>query len=151
MRRTVEHSLIKALRNVPGFDLLSDDELLAIAGASVNLFWRAESTVFEKDSPGEALYIVLSGRVRIYDVVDGEEIEIAETKPGDFFGEMALLLETTHTKNAQALDDSVILVLMKERFARLLDGNPELARHLRDTLEERRTATAGKYQTERPA
>jgi CRP-like cAMP-binding protein len=65
--RPITHSLIKALKNVPGFDVLDERTLLRIVGASVNLSWPAGSLVFEKGNPGEALYIVLSGQVRIYD------------------------------------------------------------------------------------
>ncbi len=142
------HSLVKALRAVPGFDLLDDDYLLRIVGASVNLAWPRGSHVFEKDSPGEALYIVLSGRVRIYDVLDGQEIEIARTGPGQFFGEMSLILQTKHTKNVQAIEDSELLVLMKESFWALLDSKPDLAAHVRRTLEQRRAEAQAKDETD---
>jgi CRP-like cAMP-binding protein len=139
--RPITHSLIKALKNVPGFDVLDDRTLLRIVGASVNLSWPAGSRVFEKGNPGEALYIVLSGQVRIYDVVDGQEVEVARTRPGDYFGEMSLLLTSTHTKSVQAVEESELLVLMKESFQKLLDSYPEVAeivhRRLRDRLPER--------------
>ena len=145
MERSVNHSLVKALKGVLGFAQLDERELLEIVGASVNLFWPAGSVVFEKDSPGEALYVVLSGRVRIYDQVDGHEIEIAEAHPGDFFGEISLLLETTHTKTAQAVEDTELLVLMKESFRQLLEMNPALAEHIHQTLETRKLETESKY------
>jgi CRP/FNR family transcriptional regulator, cyclic AMP receptor protein len=147
--RPISHSLVKALRGVPGFDLLEDYDLLRIVGASVNLFWPAGTGVFEKDSPGEALYIVLSGEVRIYDVVDGQEVEIARTGPGDFFGEMSLLLETTHTKNVQAVEDSELLVLMKDSFRKLLDSRPDLAAAVQKRLEQRRADAEAQDETDR--
>lgn len=145
MERSVNHSLVKALKGVPGFGQLEERDLLEIVGASVNLFWPAGSVVFAKGSPGEALYVVLSGRVRIFDEIDGHEIEIAETHPGDFFGEISLLLETTHTKTVQAVEDTELLVLMKGSFRALLDMNPALAEHLRQTLETRKLETESKY------
>ena len=148
MRRPVAHSLVKALRAVPGFDALDDRLLLQIVGASANFFWPEGATVFEKGSPGEALYVVLSGCVRIFDEVDGREIEIATTQKGDFFGEMSLLLDTTHTKNAVAAQDTELLVLMSDAFRRLLESNKELAGHIHKTLEARRSETEAKYQTE---
>jgi CRP/FNR family cyclic AMP-dependent transcriptional regulator len=149
--RPITHSLVKALRNVPGFDLLSDRDLLRIVGASVNLAWPAGAMVFEKESPGEALYIVLSGEVRIYDDSAGSEVEIARTGPGDFFGEMSLLADTTHTKNVQAVEDSELLVLMKDSFRRLLETHGDLAAAIQKRLEERRAETAAKVQTDRAA
>ncbi len=149
MDRPVTHSLVKALRRVPDFDLLPNDLLLRVVGASVNLFWPAGSYVFVKDSPGEALYVVLSGKVRIFDVVDGIEVPIAETGPGDFFGEMSLLADTTHTKNVQAVEDSELLVLMKGSFRALLELNAEVAAHVQRRLEARLAETRAKYETDK--
>lgn len=151
MKGAVSHSLIKALKAVPGFDLLSDQELLEIVGASVNLAWPAGSCVFEKGTAGEALYVVLSGSVRIYDQIDGTEVEIARTGAGDFFGESSLLLETTHTKNVQALEDTELLVLSKDSFRKLLASNPNLAAHIHQTLETRRAEAQEKYPTSAPS
>ena len=151
MRAPVSHSLIKALKAVPGFDLLGEDELLEIVGASVNLAWPAGACVFAKGLPGEALYIVLSGKVRIYDEIDGHDVEIAQTGPGDFFGESSLLLDTTHTKNVEAVEDTELLVLSKESFRKLLASNAELAAHIHQTLEARRTEAQEKYPTSTPS
>lgn len=150
MKGSVSHSLVKALKAVPGFDLLDDRELLEIVGASVNLAWPEGSCIFSKGAPGEALYVVLSGRVRIYDDVDGTEIDIAETGPGEFFGESSLLLDTTHTKHAEALEDTELLVLSKDSFAALLKANANLEAHIHETLETRRTEAEEKYQTSPP-
>lgn len=151
MGHGITHSLINALKRVPGFDLLDEADLVEIAGASVNLVWREGSCIFSKGDPGEALYIVLSGRVRIYDEVDGRAVEIATTEAGDFFGEHSLLLDTTHTKNVQAVEDTELLVLSKESFARLLASNPKLEEHIHRTLELRRTEAESKYETTVPS
>jgi CRP-like cAMP-binding protein len=137
VERPITHSLVKALRNVPGFDVLDDRTLLRIVGASVNLVYPTGALVFEKGTPGEALYVVLSGEVRIFDVLDGHEVEVATTRPGDYFGEMSLLLTSTHTKNVRAVEDSELLVLDKDSFRRLLDGYPEVAEIVHKRLEER--------------
>jgi CRP-like cAMP-binding protein len=122
---------------VPGFDVLDDRTLLRIVGASVNLVYPTGALVFEKGTPGEALYVVLSGEVRIFDVLDGHEVEVATTRPGDYFGEMSLLLTSTHTKNVRAVEDSELLVLDKDSFRRLLDGYPEVAEIVHKRLEDR--------------
>lgn len=137
MARSVTHSLVKALRVVPAFATLDDDTLLRVVGASANLFWSADSCVFEKGSPGDALYIVLSGEVAIIDIVDGERVEIARIGPGDFFGEMSLLMHTSHSKHVRTVDDTELMVLPKESLQDLLEANPELADHFRRKVEER--------------
>ena len=145
----VTHSLVKALKAVPGFGLLQEADLLEIIGASVNLVWPAGECVFSKDTPAEALYIVLSGTVQIYDEVDGKDIEIARTGPGDYFGESSLLAETTHSKNVRALDDVELLVLSKDSFAQLLRSKPDLEAEVRRLLEARLSQTQEKYETSR--
>jgi CRP/FNR family cyclic AMP-dependent transcriptional regulator len=144
---SITHSLIKALKAVPGFDVLDEAYLLEIAGASVNLKWSPGSMVFTKGSPAEAVYILLSGCVRIYDEVEGAEIEIARIGPGQYFGEMALLLDTTHTKNARAEEETELMALSRDSFGRLLESNPSLEAQIRETSEARRTETEEKYQT----
>lgn len=137
MTQRVTHSLVKALRAVPDFASLDDHTLLRIVGASANLFWPAGSVVFEKGSPSEALYVVLSGEIRIFDTTDGKVQEVSRLGPGESFGELSLLLQTTHTKNAEAVQDSELMVIPEESFQELLDSNEELSAHFRRRVEER--------------
>lgn len=122
---------------MPTFGAIDDRTLLRIVGTSANLVWSAGSVIFEKGSSAEALFIILSGRVQILDVVDDEQVEIATLGPGDFFGELALLLHTVHSKTALALEDSELMVLPKDSFQELLASNAELAGHFRRTLQAR--------------
>ncbi len=137
MTAPVTHSLVKALRSVPDFASLDDRTLVRIVGASTNLFWRAGALVFEKGSSSEGLWIVLSGKVRIFDVEDGEEVDVSTVEPGNSFGELSLLLRTTHTKNAQAVEDTELMVVPEESFEELLDDNPNLAAVFQRRVRER--------------
>jgi CRP/FNR family transcriptional regulator, cyclic AMP receptor protein len=134
----VTHSLVKTLRNVPDLAALDDRKLLRIVGASVNLFWPAGASVFEKGDHAEALYVVLTGQVRIFDVADGRETDVSRLGPGESFGELSLLLGTRHTKNAQAVEDTELMVVPEETFRELLTHAPDLDAHFRRRLEERR-------------
>jgi CRP-like cAMP-binding protein len=138
MPGAVTHSLVKALRAVPDFASMDDQTLLRIVGASVNLFFPAGTTVFEKDGVSDALYVVLSGEVRIFDVEDGRETDVSRLGPGGSFGELSLLLNTTHTKTARVVEDAELIVVPKESFDELLATNPALAELFRQRLEERR-------------
>jgi CRP/FNR family transcriptional regulator, cyclic AMP receptor protein len=137
LARPISHSLVKALRSVPDFASLDDHALLGIVGASSNLRWAAGASIFEPGSLSEALYIILSGKVRIFDVVDGREVDVSAIGPGHSFGELSLLLHTTHTKEARAEEDTELMVVPKESFEELLASSPELAAHFRRRLEER--------------
>ena len=137
MAETVTHSLVKALRTVPDFAPLGDEDLLRIVGASTNLFWPAGSLVFARGSEAEALYVILTGKVRIFEVIEGTEVEVSVIGPGDSFGELSLLLHTTHTKDARAEEDTELMVVPKESFQGLLARHPDLATHFRKRLAER--------------
>jgi CRP/FNR family transcriptional regulator, cyclic AMP receptor protein len=133
----VTHSLVKALRSVPDFADLDDAGLLQLVGASVNLAFPEGSLVFEQGSPGEALCVVLSGEVRIFEAKDGEEIEVARLGPGESFGELSLMLRTVHSKTAEAIQDTELLMIPGEMFEEVLASNAELDAKFRRRLEER--------------
>jgi CRP-like cAMP-binding protein len=151
LEERITHSLVKALRSVPDFASLSDHELLDIVGASTNLAWPAGSIVFEKGSASEALYIVLWGRVRISEVESGQQrIEVSTVGPGTSFGELSLLLDTTHSKEAVAEEDTELMVVPKEWFQGLLKAKPDLAEHFRRRMEER-LPVRGEVQVDQPS
>jgi len=71
----------------------------------VRVSFKAGDTVFLEREPGDALYVVDSGRVRIW-VRDSEhnEVTLSELKAGDFFGEMSVLDGGKRSANATALN-----------------------------------------------
>ena len=134
MSERTTHSLVKALREVPDFATLDNAALFQLVGASANLFWREGSEVFTPGTPAAVLYVVLSGRVRI---AEHDSDEVAIICGGDYFGEQALLLHTTHTRTAVAVEDSEIMVIPQEAFQAALNANAKLAAHFRGKLEQR--------------
>jgi CRP-like cAMP-binding protein len=136
---TQSHTLVQALQNVPSLGVCDEGTLLEIVGDSVNLVWPAGHTVFENGSPSSGLFIVLTGRVRVL----GTEGELAELGPGEHFGELSLLLGTTHQHTVETLEDSELMVLPKERFDALLAEHPELAKVIRRKAEDRMAMNRG--------
>ena len=130
----IRHSLVKALERVGSFDSLDESTLLRIVGVSANLFWRQGSIIFEPGDSSDGLYILLSGRVRIFEP-DGEDV--AEIGPGDFFGESSLLLDTEHTKSAEAVEDCELMVVPHEAFQVLLASDKRLEGQVLDKLRQR--------------
>jgi CRP-like cAMP-binding protein len=131
----VPHSLVKALRAVPGFSSLDDATLLSIVGASSNLFWRGGSAIFRQGDPGDSLYVVLTGQVRIFDETDSGTDE-ERLVPGGYFGERSLVLDMARAKSAEAVEDTELLVLPKQAFESVMAANPGMADHVRERLEQ---------------
>lgn len=137
MSGRVSHSLVKALRTVPDFAALDDRTLLRLVGASMNVAFSPGSVVFEPGSDSEALYIVLAGEVRIVDRSADTEVEVSRIGPGGSFGELSMLLGRTHSKTAEAIQDTELMVIPRDSFREVLDSNPDLAAKFHRRLEER--------------
>lgn len=137
MERGVTHSLVRALRDVPGFEVLDEHMLLALIGDSANLFWPAGSIVFERGGPSDGLYIVISGRV---DVIGEDGSVLAELGPGDFFGEMSLLFGKGHRHDVRVATAAELMVVPKEKFDELVGSQPEFGSYVRAKAEERAAA-----------
>jgi CRP-like cAMP-binding protein len=134
MTGQISHTLVRALGAVPAFSGLDDATLCSIVGASSNLVWRSGSPIFRDGEPAEALYIVLSGSVR---VLEGDGREVARFGPGDFFGERSLLQQTSHSRRAEAIEDSEVMVVPKQPFEDLLADDPALGAVVREAMERR--------------
>jgi CRP-like cAMP-binding protein len=130
----ISHTLVRALRTVPAFSALDEATLCDIVGASSNFVWRTGAPIFEPGEPAEALYIILSGEVRI---VDETEDDVARLGRGDFFGELSLLRRTSHSRRAEAVEDSELMVLPQQPFEALLAQDAELADAVRGAMESR--------------
>lgn len=106
---------------------------LAACAASLRVrrFRRGE-TIFHQGDPGDSLYIVQSGSVKIVlPSPEGQEGAIIATLGrGDFFGELALLDGAPHSATAIAGEPLEALILQQARFEELLETEPGLRRAL---------------------
>jgi putative oxidoreductase len=85
-------------------------------------------------SQGEApeyFYVIQSGRVQVFrESVDRIRTNLTELGPGAYFGEVALVTGQPRSASVEAIADSTLIKVSKEEFDRLLDDNPQLARHI---------------------
>ncbi len=110
-----------------------DPESLAVCAASLRVRrYRRSETVFHQGDPGDSLYIVESGSVKIVlPSPEGEEGAIIATLGrGEFFGELALLDGAPHSATAVAIEPTQALVLRRETFDELIETQPALRRAL---------------------
>lgn len=118
------------------FSGLDDASLGLLSGALRSRRFRRGETIFHAGDPGDALFIVTSGWVKI--VVpseDGAEAAILTTiGPGGYFGELALLDGAPRSATAVGHGPVTTAVLHREAFERLLDDQPAMRRTLLATL-----------------
>ena len=121
-----------ALRRCRLFALV-DEESLGLCAASLRVRrYRKNETIFHQGDPGNSLYIVESGSVKIVlPSPEGEEGAIIATLGrGEFFGELALLDGAPHSATAVAIEPTQTLVLGREAFDALIETQPGLRRAL---------------------
>src|SRR5258707_6408514 len=115
----------EALKNVPPFALLDDDEA-AILASQVELkkFAPRERIYKIGDTEGQA-YVMVSGTVRVTTVDDDhQEVVVDEPQHGEFFGFASMLEQTPHQTTAIALDETVCLEVDRNDISVLLQRKP---------------------------
>ena len=118
---------VEALARCPLFEHASPNILESLAGRLRRRRFRRNEVIFHQGDPGDALHIVAAGSVKILlPSAEGDEAIIATLRPGDFFGELALLDGAPRSATATALDQSDTLVLPRAEFTQLLDTLPGL-------------------------
>lgn len=128
-------SMSEALAAVPLFGGLDEEGLASLVrGMRVRRFRRAE-TVFHVGDPGDALFIVMTGSIKITLPADsGDEAILATLHPGDFFGELALLDGAPRSATAVAIEPTETYILGRERFRELIATEPIMREALLATL-----------------
>ena len=138
--------LSQRLRAVPGFQELGDDILKALASRLQPREMDRDGLIFQSGDPGEALYLLESGRVRVLTELEAAEVDYVELTEGAALGEMPLLTGKPHVQAASAAGEVLLWVLPKEDFDELCGAYPAirraLSRELRANLcpEDRATA-----------
>lgn len=121
-----------ALRRCPLFSRVDDVTLAHCAESLRSRRYRRNETIFHQGDPGDSLYVIESGSVKIVlpDPEGQEGAIIATLGPGDFFGELALLDGEEHSATAVALEPTDAMILRRDAFDRLVDDEPLLRRAL---------------------
>ncbi len=112
---------------------LSATELRQVAGALKPTRYRAGETIFRVNAPGEMMYFLERGQVRIQPISGGSYV----LGPGDEFGERSLLSSQPHNATALAETDADIWTLSRTDFSVLTSTAPALAINLSRTLSQR--------------
>lgn len=142
---SVPTEYLEFLQRIPLFSSLKRQEDFDRIGCCLKLkTFPKGSIVYEEGSVGDSLYILRSGRIKILTRDASGEMRPVSflSRPGDFFGEMALLTGEPRSATVVAESYVEVLVLYKEAFDRLLQENPTMAIYLSRTLSRRLAVTS---------
>src|SRR5882762_174556 len=118
----------ESLSRVPLFKRLTPQELEKLAEEVDQADYKAGDVIFNERDKGDALYVVETGAVRIW-VIDEDvrPVTLAELKPGEFFGELAVLDQGARSTSATAVEDTHLHRLSSVDFQQFLLEHPDIA------------------------
>ncbi|MFY9214071.1 MAG: cyclic nucleotide-binding domain-containing protein [Tissierellaceae bacterium] len=129
---------LSCLQNIPLLSSLTEEESLEISkGVLVKEFKKGEQ-IFRTGDRADRLYIVCSGKMKIYKYLsDGREQILYIYGTGDFVGGFNLLKEDEYKYNAEALEDTVVSTLSKKKFDEIIVNNPTIMLKILEQAYER--------------
>ncbi len=126
------------LGTVQLFSGLDRVELQHFADLTREKFYPRGSVILFEDDPGDALFVVRQGRVKVVLIgEDGREVILGVLGVGEHFGEMSLIDDRPRSAHVIAMDDAHLLVLRREDFRRRVESSPAVAWSLLTELTRR--------------
>ena len=133
---------LQRLKSQALFAGLTPLELKIVDGFLHERRYLPDEIVFDEGEEGQALYLIMSGRVVINKLHQGSNQVVAELEPGSFFGDLALLDNSPRNAQARAVEPCEMAVFFRADFLGLLETDAvigykislELARHIGQRL-----------------
>jgi HEAT repeat protein len=131
MLSTLEKVII--LKAADLFSGTPDEVLAEVAAVACEVELKAGETIFAKGDPGDCMFFIVSGQVRVH---DGQHT-LDTLGQGDIFGEMAILDPQPRMASVTAVEDTLLLRLDQEALYELMEDRPEVARGIIRVLSRR--------------
>lgn len=118
----VEEAAISELARVSGFERLDTKELEQLEALTERKRYPADTTIFFQDDPSDALYILLAGSAKVFQTAeDGKDRILRILKPGNAFGELAMIEGKARFVSVATLEDCDMLRLARKDFVAFAD------------------------------
>ncbi len=122
----------------PLFEGLTQSDLNWLGARARRRVFSAGANIITAEQPGEAVYIILRGTVKIHvEQVDGRDVVLAILGAGDTLGEMSLIDSAGRSASAITLEDSLLLWMDKSAFQEALRQFPAVSQNLVRILSAR--------------
>eukprot|EP01065_Artemidia_motanka_P007212 TRINITY_DN13567_c0_g1_i2.p1 TRINITY_DN13567_c0_g1~~TRINITY_DN13567_c0_g1_i2.p1 ORF type:complete len:766 (+),score=57.95 TRINITY_DN13567_c0_g1_i2:50-2299(+) len=129
---------VRVLRRVPLFGVADSDALLAIAGSLHNLLSGPGEYIVVKGDVAAEMYMIMHGCVEVLDEDDlGCEHCVANLRSGSFFGEIALVRDSTRGNSVRTVTACDFFVLDKQAFLQIVQSCPAFESAIRSELQTR--------------
>jgi CRP/FNR family cyclic AMP-dependent transcriptional regulator len=126
------------LRKIPLLSQLSDDEIARVKADIRIRHHSKREVVLHKGGSGDGLLFLLSGQLQVVDITeDGRAIGLRMLAPGDFFGEIALINNSTRSASVVALTDVLVAFLPAPTAMHLFSHSPSVAKQMLQHLAQK--------------
>lgn len=125
------------LSDIKLFEGLTPTQLDWVAKHAHRRVFAAETNVITIEQPGEAVFIILHGTVKIHIEQGGRDVILSILGSGDLLGEMSLIDSVGRSASALTLESSLMLWMDKTTFNYIMDNFPPVARNLVKILSSR--------------
>jgi len=131
--------MFTVLKEINFFRNLPEEILQKIAEIAIPISVKKGQTIFTKNSKATGFYILRRGKVKLYtiDSLSGKEQIVKIVKPVTLFGEAASLTGGYFPVNVEALEDSEILYIDREKLLKLAEEYPQICLNISSVLAER--------------
>lgn len=136
---------VERLRAMALFADADREALQAIAERLVLRHYPAGELIYAEGTPGDAMYLVEAGQVKLVSDAATEAELLERIHAGESFGEMALLTGRTRAEAAKAVEDTTLWVLYKSEYDDLIVQHPALSLALSRALSTRLSNTEGEF------
>ncbi|MBI3394845.1 MAG: cyclic nucleotide-binding domain-containing protein [Spirochaetia bacterium] len=130
LKKKPEEIVLERLRGVPVFDQVSDRNLKYIQSMCHLREYAENEYVFRAGDPGVGLFIILEGAVDITMQVGEKQETYASVKEGDFFGELALLVDMPRTASAVATQPTNVICFSRIDMLSVISRKPRVGNAL---------------------
>lgn len=129
--------MIDFLSKIPKFYQLNHEQLILLASICERKAFPAQTVLFRENDPGDTIYLVYSGSVKVYTSHEGGEKILSVFQAGDSFGELALIDGKPRSASAQTLEDSQLVCIRAHDFFELLRNHFDICLWLMKELSGR--------------
>ena len=116
----------EVVKQIPFFSELNDDELREIIRIGQEQSVESGKLLFKKGDPGDYMYVIIEGRVRIFHKEEDQEISLSTLDKGAFFGELALIDGRPRSASVLTLTPCHLFYLGRENFLDLLSHSTHI-------------------------
>lgn len=126
------------LARVPLFADLDEESLRELSAVARKRVFRQGEVIFHRDDPGQVLYIVKEGKVKIaLTSPDGQEVSLTVFGAGECFGELSILDGEPRSADAVALERVELYALQRQDFVNVVMSHPKIAVQVMKVISQR--------------